>query len=300
MLTRGDENMQGHWISFLQFQARHSYMLWLLIWFVTPSNLVRKTNIMIWSTSSWASYLSWKAILFPTTWKILIILLKRSQVIRPAFPHMNLYIIRDGKLKVYPAYMSQRCPRFGKMQLVFSSLMVLVDSFLAWSDARPWVMSLRTIFACFSVYCGTYFSIAQSKDGHLSSRRTASYFLPCPLGSRTKFSIFMENCSHFDWWNPKMSKTIRGIPNCGAPAGCSSVVIVPREERSASGEHQGEKKSRFSVQKGQKSSVSLQAVGKCRKTFFHLQTKTILAWLFSPPFSMHSAIKTRANRNRPE
>lgn len=137
---------------------------------------------------------------------------------------------------------------------------------------------------------------AQSKDGHLSSRRTASYFLPCPLGSRTKFSIFMENCSHFDWWNPKMSKTIRGIPNCGAPAGCSSVVIVPEKERSASGEHQG-KKSRFSVQKGQKSSVSLQAVGKCRKTFSTCTRKQYLLGFF---LSMHSAIKTWANRTRPE
>lgn len=79
-----------------------------------------------------------------------------------------------------------------------------------------------------------------------------------------------------------MSKTIRGIPNCGAPAGCSSVVIVPREERSASGEHQG-KKSRFSVQKGQKSSVSLQAVGKWRKTFFPLADDNNTCLAFSPP-----------------
>lgn len=55
-------------------------------------------------------------------------------------------------------------------------------------------------------------------------------FYLCLLGSRTKFSIFMENCSHFDWWNPKMSKTIPGIPNCGAPAGCSSVSLFPRKK----------------------------------------------------------------------
>lgn len=173
--------------------------------------------------------------------------------------------------------------------------MFVVDSFLAWSDARAWVMSLLTIFACFLSTVARISPFAQSKDGHLSSRRTASYFLPCPLGSRTKFSIFMENCSHFDWWNPKMSKTIRGIPNCGAPAGCSSVVIVPQKERSASGEHQG-KKSRFSVQKGQKSSISLQAVGKWRKTFS--RRKQYLLGFF--PLLMHSAIKTWANRNRPE
>lgn len=106
-------------------------------------------------------------------------------------------------------------------------------------------------------------------------------FVPCPLSSRTKISIFMENCSHFDWWNPKMSKTIRGIPNCGAPAGCSSVVIVPWEEKSASGEHQG-KKSRFSVQKGQKSSISLQAVGKWRKTFSTCRRKQYLLSFLVP------------------
>lgn len=165
----------------------------------------------------------------------------------------------------------------------FSSLMVLVDSFLAWSDARPWVMSLWTIFACFSVYCGTYFSIAQSKDGHLSSRRTASYFLPCPLGSRTKFSIFMENCSHFDWWNPKMSKTIRGIPNCGAPAGCSSVVIVPREERSASGEHQGEKNPDFQFKRARKAAFLYRQWESAGKPFSTCRRKQyLLGFFFSP------------------
>lgn len=141
--------------------------------------------------------------------------------------------------------------------------------------------SLRDLCPFLSLCVARISLFAQSKDGHLSSRETASYFLPCPLGSTTKFSIFMENRSHFDWWNPKMSKTIRGIPNCGAPAGCSSVVIVPREERSASGEHQG-KKSRFSVQKGQKSSVSLQAVGKCRKTFSTCRRQQYLLGFFPP------------------
>lgn len=118
-----------------------------------------------------------------------------------------------------------------------------------------------------SLYTAARISLfAQSKDGNLSSRGTASYFLPCPRGSSTKFSIFMENCSHFDWWNPKMSKTIPEIPNCGTPAGCSTVAIVRQEEKSASWEHQG-KKSRFSVQKSPKSSISLQGVGKWRKTF---------------------------------
>ncbi|CAJ1059107.1 Hypothetical predicted protein [Xyrichtys novacula] len=49
-----------------------------------------------------------------------------------------------------------------------------------------------------------------------------------------------------------MSKTIRGIPNCGAPAGCSTVVIVPQKERSASGEHQGKKITIFSSKEARK------------------------------------------------
>lgn len=29
-----------------------------------------------------------------------------------------------------------------------------------------------------------------------------------------KFRVFMENCSQFDWWNPKMSKMAPKISNC--------------------------------------------------------------------------------------
>jgi len=65
-----------------------------------------------------------------------------------------------------------------------------------------------------------------SKDGHLSSIETAAHFLPSSLRPCPKFSIFMENCSHFDWWNLKMSKTIAEIPNCGAPTGCFTPGIV--------------------------------------------------------------------------
>lgn len=126
---------------------------------------------------------------------------------------------------------------------------------------------------------------AQSKDAHLSSRRTASYFIPCLLGSRTKFSIFMENCSHFDWWNPKMSKTIREIPNCGAPAGCSTVVIVLRKERSASGEHQG-KKSRFQFKRARKAAFLYRQWESGGKPFpFAEENNTCLAfssWCIQP------------------
>lgn len=137
---------------------------------------------------------------------------------------------------------------------------------------------------------------AQSKDGHLSSRRTASYFLPCPLGSRTKFSIFMENCSHFDWWNPKMSKTIMEIPNCGAPAGCSSVVIVPQKERSASGEHQG-KNHDFQFKRPRKAAFLYRQWESAGKPFSTCRRKQYLLGFF---LLMHSALKTWSNRNRPE
>lgn len=76
-----------------------------------------------------------------------------------------------------------------------------------------------------------------------------------------------------------MSKTIREIPNCGAPAGCSSVVIVLWKERSASGEHQG-KKITISVQKGPEKQRFFTGSGKVQENLFHLHTKTILAWLF--------------------
>lgn len=77
-----------------------------------------------------------------------------------------------------------------------------------------------------------------------------------------------------------MSKTIREIPNCGAPAGCCSVVIVWQKERSASGEHQGHKNHQFSLQMAQKA-ASLYSQWESEGTSFCLQTTTILACFFT-------------------
>lgn len=68
--------------------------------------------------------------------------------------------------------------------------------------------SPRTITACFSAHCGPYLSLlAPSKDGAIYHRggQLCTFFLSLSLSlpfpfcsSTTRFSIFMENRSHFD------------------------------------------------------------------------------------------------------
>ena len=70
-----------------------------------------------------------------------------------------------------------------------------------------------------------------------------------------------------------------GSPTVAHRRGSSSVVIVKHRERSASGEHQG-KKSRFHFKRAKKQRF-FTGSGKVQGNLFHLQTKTILAWLFA-------------------
>lgn len=144
-------------------------------------------------------------------------------------------------------------------------------------------MTLRTIFACFSAYCGTHSALCSIKGWpFIIERGQLRIFLPCPLGSRTKFSFFLwktavilideiQRC-------PKQSG---GSPTVAHRRGAPVLSLFRRKKKERVRRTPGgqEKKSRFSVQKGQKSSISLQGSGKVEETLFHLQTETILAWL---------------------
>lgn len=80
-----------------------------------------------------------------------------------------------------------------------------------------------------------------------------------------------------------MSKTIREIPNCVAPTGCSSVVIVPEKERKASGEYT--RKNRDFSSKGIEKQHFFTGSGKVAENLFHFQSKTILAWFSLDSFN---------------
>lgn len=151
--------------------------------------------------------------------------------------------------------------------------------FLSWSDARQHFPSFNNLRLFLSA-AARISLFAQSKDGHLSSRRTASYFLPCSLGSSTKFQHFYGKPQSF--WLMK-SKDVQNNPRDPQPRRTGGVLQCchcfwerkERVRRSPGKNHD------FQFKRGQKSSVSLQAVGKLRKTLFHSQTKTILALLFT-------------------
>lgn len=156
-------------------------------------------------------------------------------------------------------------------------------SFLSWSDSRQQVPSFNNLRLFLSA-AARISPFAQSKDGHLSSRRTASYFLPCALGSSTKFQHFYGKPQSF--WLMK-SKDVQNNPRDPQPRRTGGVLQCchcssKRKERvrRSPGGRKGGKNHDFQFKRGQKSSVSLQAVGKLRETLFHSQTKTILALLF--------------------
>lgn len=156
--------------------------------------------------------------------------------------------------------------------------LILFNSFLASSDR------VREQSSPVSQHTAARISpLAQSKDGHLSSSGTAPYF----------FSTFSRSAprpnSAFLWKTavilideiqrcPKQSPR---SPTVAHRQGCCSVVIVPREERSASGEHQEERKIPIFSSKEPKKRF-FTGSGKVEENLFHLQTKTILAWPFFP------------------
>lgn len=142
-------------------------------------------------------------------------------------------------------------------------------------------------------YCDTHLSpIAPSKNRAIYHPRgqLTPHFFPPPLAATFSRSAPPPPDSAFLWKTAvilideiqRCPKQSLRSPTVAHRQGCCSVVIVPREERSASGECHagGEKKSRFSAEKGQKT-VSLQAVGKWRRSLSSRRRKQYPLGLFS-------------------
>lgn len=71
--------------------------------------------------------------------------------------------------------------------------------------------------SCIVVLKACLFIISQDKENDL--------YLVCPL-SDPNSGVFMENCSQFDWWNPKMSKMEPKISNCAGSQLWPSMLVL--------------------------------------------------------------------------
>lgn len=171
---------------------------------------------------------------------------------------------------------------------------------------RPTVS--RTISACFSAHCGPHLSpLAPIKgQGHLSSRGTALHFFFSLSPSRyLSRSAPPPPNSAFLWKTavilideiqrcPKQSPR---SPTVAHRQGCCSVAIVPREERSASGEHHagGEKNPDFQLKRGRKAFLYRQWESGGEAFPLAHGNNTCLAF-FSLSLPSLRCIKTRINR----
>jgi len=189
--------------------------------------------------------------------------------------------------------MSHKCSRFGKIPLLLQPNDVWW--FISGMIWRKTTSLLLTIFVCFS-YCGTYFSICSIKGWPFIIEKDSFVFSTLPARFQDQIQHFYGKLQSF--WLMK-SKDVQNNPRdpqlwrTGRVLQCCHCSAERKERvRRTPGE-----KSRFSVQKGQKSSVSLQAVGKWRKTFSTCTRKQYLLCFF---LLMHSAMKACSNRNRPE
>jgi len=168
--------------------------------------------------------------------------------------------------------------------------MSLLDSFLALSDtSAPWTIRVS------QTNCGTHFSICSIKGWPFIIEGDSFVF-------STLQARFQHQIQAFLWKTAvilideiqRCPKQSGGSPTVAHRRGASSVVIVPPERkervrRTPGGEKRKNKKkrkSRFSVQKGQKSRSFFTGSGKVEET--------LLLFFVSLPLLMHSAkIKKR-------
>lgn len=136
---------------------------------------------------------------------------------------------------------------------------------------------LLTIFAWVLSTVARISLFAQSKDSHLSSRRTASYFLPCPLGSRTQIQHFYGKLQSFWLMKSKDVQNNPADPQLWRTGGVLQCCHCSAERKERVRRTPGEK-SRFSVQKGPEKQRFFTGSGKVVESLFHLQPTTILAW----------------------
>lgn len=132
--------------------------------------------------------------------------------------------------------------------------------------------------------------VAQSKDGHLSSRRTASYFFFCFFS--TLPARFQEPNSAFLWKTAvilideiqRCPKQSGGSPTVAHRRGAPVLSLFRRKKGARPENTRGKKKKNpdFQFKRARKAAFLYRQWESGRKPFSTLQTETILAWLFFP------------------
>lgn len=177
----------------------------------------------------------------------------------------------------------------------FPASVSVVDSSLVWSDARI-TSPLSTISARFLSLCGTYFSICSIKGWPFIIEGDSLVFSTLP-------ARFHEPNSAFLWKTAvilideiqRCPKQSRGSPTVAHRRGAPVLSLFPGK-KGARPENTRGKNHDFQFKRARKAAFLYRQWESGGKPF-HLQTTTILAWLFFP-LLMHSAIKPWANRNR--
>lgn len=150
------------------------------------------------------------------------------------------------------------------------------------SDVRPWVISLWTIFACFSLHCCTYFSICSIKGWPFIIERDSFVFSTLPARFQHQIQHFYGKLQSFWLMKSKDVQNNPGDPQLWRTGGVLHCCHCSQGRKERVLRTPGGKKSPISVQKRPKSSISLQAVGKWRKTFSICERQQYLLTFFSP------------------
>lgn len=195
------------------------------------------------------------------------ILLKRSQVCCLCI-YINLYTLPDSYISCRSTLQSSWSPSPNSVRFI---------SGMIWPS--PW-----TIFACFSAHCGTHLSIGPIKGWPFIIERDSSVFFspPFPVRLHDQIQHFYGKLQSF--WLMK-SKDVQNNPQdpqlWRTGRGAAVLSLFPAKKGARPGNTRRKEKSRFSAQKSQRT-VSLQAVGKWRKTFSTCRRKQYLLGLFFP------------------
>lgn len=196
--------------------------------------------------------------------------------------------------------MSQRCPRFGKMRLVFqpngSGRFI---SGMIWRKTMSHE-SLNNLRLFLSILWHVFLYLLNQRMAiyHREGQLRIFYLASSVPGPNSAFLwktavILIDEIQRC----PKQSG---GSPTVAHRRGAPVLPLFPGK-KGARPENTRGKKSRFSVQRGPEKQHFFTGSGKVEENLFPLadENNTCLAFFF-PSLSMHSAVKTWPNRNRPE
>lgn len=161
----------------------------------------------------------------------------------------------------------------GKCSFLYSQ----IGAFLAWSDARPRVLSQQS--SPVPQFCGAYFTICSVKGCPFIIEQDSFVFYTFSTRFQDQIQHFYGKLQSFWLMKSKDVHNNPGDPQLWRTGGvlqcchCSS----GRKERVRG--TPGEKITIFSS-KGPEKQRFFTGSGKVEENLFHLQTKTIHAWLF--------------------